>query len=235
MAGNNKPIIDENVRENYMKPGFEDIFNQDGLNQASSVDTDLDGEIYADQLHSLLQRISPEIESLIPKKFTPMLKKQCTQTEAQRNIKRTDEEIIWDRIHGTDLLADEIVLPNRRQQGLKKIPPRGGIFEGAFQGPKIFRQSIMTQTIRKPNGTYETRRVVRDADGTTNTTITRSTTDGKTETITSSSNDNIMGKERLMMPDEPDAAGGNNNYISSINDRNIYVTKAGYAMPMNIW
>lgn len=210
-----------------MKPGFEDFLKRE---QNQSLDTDLDGEIYADQLHSLLQRISPEVESLIPK-FSPI--KAGNLRPANELVKRTDEETIWDRIHGT-FAANVPTSGPPQSKGKRSVPPqipaaRTGIFEGAFQGPKIFRQSIMTQTVRKPDGSYETRRIVRDGDGTVNTTVTKTGADGKSETFSTTEND----KKCIT------ASGGKSNTTSVggmlYSDRNIYVTKDGYAMPKNIW
>lgn len=200
-----------------MKPGFEDL-RKDLLEQNKAIDTDLDDEIYADQLHSLLQRISPELEQASNMK---------PYADATKTAKKTDEETIWDRIHGTFVEETKPVTPRRNnQQLLKKLPhPRGGVFEGAFQGPKVFRQSVMTQVIRKPDGSTETRRTVRDADGTENTTVTKRTTDGKVETITQPGNGKMV-RQPIVEP----------GHISSLLrcDRNVFVTKDGYAIP-KLW
>lgn len=209
-------IVDENVRENFLKPGFEEL-RKDLFQQNKAIDTDLDDEIYADQLHSLLQRISPELEKSANMK---------TNVEGNKNIKKTDEEIVWDRIHGTFDEENKPSPPKRNQQLLKKLPhPRGGVFEGAFQGPKVFRQSVMTQVVRKPDGSYETRRTVRDAEGNENTTVIKRTNDGTIETFTYPGNGNIVQKPLI----EPDR---NSSLFAS--DRNIFVTKDGYAIP-KLW
>lgn len=214
-------IVDEDVRENFMKPGFEEL-RKDLLQQNKAIDTDLDDEIYADQLHSLLQRISPELEKASNMK---------TYVEGNKSAKRTDEETIWDRIHGTFVEQDSKPKPPKRnQQLLKKLPhPRGGVFEGAFQGPKVFRQSVMTQVIRKPDGSTETRRTVRDAEGNENTTVTKRMNDGNVETFTYAGplpNGNVAVQKPLIEPDR----------ISSLLscDRNVFVTKDGYAIP-KLW
>lgn len=207
-----KMIVDENVRENFLKPGFEDM-RKNILEKSNAIDTDLDDEIYADQLHSLLQRISPEME-----------KPSAMKTFVEAKKKKTDEETIWDRIHGT--FDDTKPNTPKRNQIVKKLPhPRGGVFEGAFQGPKVFRQSVMTQVIRKPDGTTVTVRTVRDAEG--NTTVTKRTNDGQVETF-SYNGDN--GKTVVQTPSmEKDS-------ISSLLacDRNVFVTKEGYAIP-KLW
>lgn len=217
-------MYDENVRENYMKPGFENFFRQEKAAAAATtttLDSDLDGEIYADQLHSLLQRVSPEMEALMTTARLPQKDKRLASA-ADASQKRTDEETIWDRIHGTSTAA------NNPKAIVKKLqPPRGGIFEGAFQGPKVFRQSVMTQMVRKPDGSYESRRTVVDADGHANTTITRTTADGRTETIMNSGGGAVGGGG---CDDE-----GGPPMRGVVEHRNIYVTKEGYAMPKNIW
>lgn len=222
-----------------MKPGFEDF-----ANVPLKPDSDLDGEIYVDQLHSLLQRISPELEALIPSAT------QSAATAALHSslphstiapavvpppVRRTDEQVIWDRIHGTadpDTNRDAVAARPRKSI----ISPRGGIFEGAFQGPKVFRQSVMTQTVRRPDGTYETRRVVKDADGSVNTTVTKTLTDGSTVVVSSG---DTAKKPAGSGPGDVGGGGGGGRPIggakSFADDRNVYVTKEGYAMPKNIW
>lgn len=215
-----KIITDENLRENFLKPGFEDL-QKNLLERNKAIDTDLDDEIYADQLHSLLQRISPELE-----KSTSSFSNKKTYMEGIKNTKKTDEETIWDRIHGTSTNENKPNPPKRNQQLLKKLPhPRGGVFEGAFQGPKVFRQSVMTQVIRKPDGSSETRRTVRDAEGNENTTVTKRTNDGKVETFTYPGNGQMVKKPLI-----------EENHVSSLLpcDRNVFVTKDGYAIP-KLW
>lgn len=211
-----KMLVDENVRENFLKPGFEDL-RKDFPEPTKAIDTDLDDEIYADQLHSLLQRISPELEKSSNMK---------TFVDGTKKTKKTDEETIWDRIHGT-FVEDSKPSPQRRnQQLLKKLPhPRGGVFEGAFQGPKVFRQSVMTQVVRKPDGSTETCRTVRDAEGNENTTVTKRTSDGKVETFSYPGNGKMVQKPLI----EP----GRIPSLFSC-DRNVFVTKDGYAIP-KLW
>lgn len=137
--------------------------------------------------------------------------------------KRTDDEIIMDRIHGTQLKEDEP--PIRRRQITKN--PHNGVFEGTFQGPKIFGQSIISQSIRKPDGTLETRRIVRDSEGNTKTTVTRMV-NGKTETTTSIENGGNLKKII-----EPRGFETGFNILNL--DRNMFVTRAGYTLPKNLW
>lgn len=135
--------LDENVREKYIKPGFEGQLNKDLDKMAKRLDTDLDDEIYADQLHSLLQRISPDVDTLLSS--TKISKNSQSSAPAPApapgNIKRTDAEKIWDLIHSTDTdqMIQKQMQANRSQKPLVKIPqPHGGVFEGAFQGPKKY-------------------------------------------------------------------------------------------------
>ncbi|KAJ6647633.1 hypothetical protein Bhyg_02856 [Pseudolycoriella hygida] len=194
---NGKIIVDTTFRENFFKPSFEDLrkhFSE--LNEAS--DTDLDDEIYADQLHSLLQRISPELERA---------SNMRTSAHGNKNARKTDEETIWDRIHGTFEEQTRPKPPQRKLQLFNKLPHRGGVFEGAFQGPRSLHQSVMTQVIRKPDGSMETYRTVRDAEGNKNMTVTKRSSDGKVETF---------------------------NYPGSVADRNVFVTNDGYVIP-KLW
>lgn len=149
----------------------------------------------------------------------------ATIKKSETKLKRTEEETIMDRIHGTQWKEDEP--PIRRRQSTK-VPHNGaGAFEGTFQGPKIFGQSIISQSIRKPDGTLETRRVVRDSDGNTKTTLTR-TVNGKTETTTSIENGGNLKKVI-----EPRGFETGFNILNL--DRNMFVTKAGYTLPKNLW
>lgn len=214
----------KNARDEYLKPGFEDGILKNFNEKRPSLDIDLDGEIYADQLHTLLQRISPELNKTI-KEFEE--KKSFVNEPAPRKL--TDEEKIWNAIHGNTTEDAPVAKPNIRYKPPINIP-HGGVFEGAFQGPKLFRQSIMIQTIRKPDGTYEIRRTITDNDGITKTTVTRSD-NGKTETIT---HDNGVKKQDNAAAAAVAATDGG---VKSIVDlgRNLFVSKDGYALPRNLW
>lgn len=84
----------------------------------------------------------------------------------------------------------------------------------------------MSKTIRKPDGSYETTKVTKDSQGNTTTTITR-TIDGKSETITTYDN---AGGSGVIKQKEGGIAKS-----EEYSDRNIYVTKEGYAVPRNLW
>lgn len=216
--------FERNFRDEYMKPGFKESISEKFKQHAKAMDTDLDGEIYADQLHSLLQRFAPDMR-LIPEneKRKPL----------QPKVKLSDEETIMGRIHGTISDGTEQPPARRRDKFLQKIPPQfGGVFDGTYQGPKMFGQSIMTQTTRKPDGSYETKRVIRDTEGNVKTTITRSA-DGKTETITTygdeKGKESIKGNAQKKLP----VAAMDANTSSEL--RNLFVSKEGYALPRNLW
>ncbi|XP_058056960.1 uncharacterized protein LOC131208297 [Anopheles bellator] len=218
-------LLDRDLKEDFLKPGFEDAAGND----LAKCDTDLDGVIYADQLHSLLQRISPEWKDLLSKQ-----PKNETKSEPnQRRKPLSDEEKIMDWIHGI-----------KEQQQPKQIPPATrrnkaspsrfhdvGIFEGAFQGPRMFGQSIISQTIRRPDGSYETRRTVRDSEGNTQTTITLATKDGRKETITT-------GYEGA--DDGGPPSGGKMGTATApgallaLGDK-FALNNGGYVLPKNLW
>uniref|UniRef100_A0A0K8TQZ9 Uncharacterized protein n=1 Tax=Tabanus bromius TaxID=304241 RepID=A0A0K8TQZ9_TABBR len=219
-------FFNQSPRDEYLKPGFEGNLIKE-FKRHKSLDTDLDGEIYPDQLHTLLQRLSPEIQSILPenskkgKNFTKQIKE-----------KLSEEDLIMGRIHGTILDESQKPAMKRKDVYVPKMSPHfGGVFEGTYQGPKMFGQSVMTQTIRKPDGTCETKRIIRDTDGNVKTTITR-TIDGKTETVTTYGNgQNEKTKiEGSMLKKQDDIK---NCVLPS--DRNVYVSKAGYALPKNLW
>lgn len=219
--GDESTNFDRNLKDEYLKPGFEENFFKEFKKNQKPLDTDLDGEIYADQLHSLLHRLSPEIESMLPKNSNkPKIIKP--------KVKLSDEEKIMAIIHGTNDEEQNKVV-RRKEVVVPKLPPHfGGVFEGTYQGPKMFGQSIMTQTIRKPDGSYETKKIVRDTDGNIKTTITRSV-DGKTETITT------YGDEGSKPALKSDIKIKDLSPASFPSDRNIFVSKNGYALPKNLW
>lgn len=71
----------------------------------------------------------------------------------QPKLKLTDEQKIMDWIHGYKESEPQVSAPRPRHP--RKIPSQryhDGIFEGTFQGPRMFGQSIISQTIRKPDG-----------------------------------------------------------------------------------
>lgn len=236
-AGTSDPF-ERNLREDYMKPGFEKCPLPD--QKKAGIDRDLDGEIYAEQLHSLLQRISPEMEHFFSNKRS-IKSKEAEQKmitapqEPQR--KASDEEKIWNAIHGNSNSKGGKQLnkiPKTLPERFMRIPHAGGVFEGAHQGPKLFSQSVMVQTVRKPDGSYETRRTIRDADGQTKTTVTRSM-NGKTETITSYGNEQSSAHNGGTAVNDNSDIG--NPMLKSMIDtnRNLAVTKGGYLLPNNLW
>lgn len=87
----------------------------------------------------------------------------------------------------------------------------------------------MTKTVRKPDGSYETTKVTQDSSGHKTTTITRMK-DGRKETIVTHDDGAPavgMGGRQLQQKEEDVAVARG--------ERNIFVTKEGYAMPRNLW
>ncbi|XP_035914858.1 uncharacterized protein LOC118513341 [Anopheles stephensi] len=240
-------LFDHDLKQDFLKPGFEEA---DVGKHAKRQDTDLDGEIYADQLHSLLQRISPDLKELMPKKRTD--RKDTANASAERRPKRTDDEKVMDLIHG---ITDQKQSPagiskpfKRNGGGLQQRFPEGGLFEGAFQGPRMFGQSIISQTIRRPDGSYETRRTVRDSHGNTQTTVTLSTKDGRQETVTTY--DETGGKQKRLASGEDmfgmrKGGGGGSGQMEGDDtlptgallalDGKFGLTGNGYVLPKNLW
>lgn len=217
-------MTERNLREEYLKPGFE---NNHSTNEKNTLcDRDLDGEIYAEQLHSLLQRISPEMAQLMPMMSTTQPADQpLIAAPQQPPRKASDEEKIWNAIHGNG--RNDGGMPKSFFKHPMQTPHGGGVFEGAHQGPKTFFQSVTIQTVHKPDGSSETRRTIRGADGHINTTITRSK-NGQTETITSNGNQMAVAPSAAIVADP---------MLRSIvaANRNVTVTKGGYLLPNNLW
>jgi len=87
----------------------------------------------------------------------------------------------------------------------------------------------MTKTVRKPDGSYETTKVTQDSSGHKTTTVTRMK-DGRKETIVTHDDGAPtvgMGGKQLQQKEEDLAVARG--------ERNIFVTKEGYAMPRNLW
>lgn len=132
-----------------------------------------------------------------------------------------------DRIH--DTFQEMVVQPRPRRRVIQSphhIP--NGVFDG--NGARVFGQSIISQTIRRPDGTVETRRTVRDSDGHTKTTIMRSE-NGQVKKITTY-NDDIPIREREVVGGKLETA--RDDSIVPL-DRNLCLSRDGYAMPRNLW
>lgn len=148
----------------------------------------------------------------------------------------SDEEIIMGRIHGTlnndgELKPNVLRPPRPPSSGKPNImtpmTPFSGVFDGSYQGPKMFSQSVMTKTIRKPDGSYETTKVTQDSTGQKTTTVTRMI-DGRQETVVS--HDKGPGGSGAGL-----GSGVAATPVPAYSNRNIFVTKEGYAMPRNLW
>lgn len=185
-------------------------------------DVELDGKINSDQINSFLKKIPTEPGTL---SSSPQF-----QNSKSTSLKRTDIEQIFDKIHGTNKEPTARVIPIRPRLPTghpRIVTPHGG-FDGLVppNAIKSFGQSIISQTVRKPDGTYETRRIVRDSEGNTKTTITR-TIDGKTETITSYGNDtNAATRESVLEAAKVQT-------IVTL-DQNLMATREGYLLPKNL-
>ncbi|KAH8297959.1 hypothetical protein KR018_002768 [Drosophila ironensis] len=234
--------FERDLKEDFLKPGFESkILKKFEQQKDHSLDTDLDGEIHGDQLHSLIQRLNPEERSKSDNQGLGNIlpSNQRGYRKSQQRARLSDEELIMGRIHGTIAADGEgkaIVRPPRPPMNNKPdimtpmtpmlprsgMTPFGGVFDGSYQGPKMFSQSVMTKTVRKPDGSYETTKVAQDSSGKKTTTVTRMK-DGRKETTVTHEGGEAVGPARQAKEMTPRG------------DRNIFVTKEGYAMPRNLW
>lgn len=124
---NTEDVFEPPTKDDYLKPGFDEHFMEQ-FRKSSISDTDLDGEIYADQLHSLLQRIQPDVKEKINKKDQKLV-----GFSSFVKPKMTDEQKIFGRIHGS-IVDEENNKPIRRKDVAPRMPPHfGGVFEGAYQ------------------------------------------------------------------------------------------------------
>lgn len=165
--------FDDDPENGQRKRSFENKYNE----FRQKTDTDLDGHLYSDQLDTLLKRISPEHAPHSPQPLPATGKK----------FKQPDEEKIMDMIHGT--YREEIVPVKPRKRQIQKIPASPHHFGGLPPFDHLPPSSGRTWgktviSIRKSDGTYETRKMERTPDGQTKTTITKTDPDGKSLTQT---------------------------------------------------
>lgn len=160
-----------------------------------------------------------------------------------KRVRLSDEEQIMGRIHGT-LSADggelkpNIMRPARppasppsgggKPSIMTPMTPFGSVFDGSYSGPKMFSQSVMTKTVRKPDGSYETTKVTQDSSGQKTTTVTRMV-NGRQETVVTQDGGAVAAGMGVGVGAGTSAAG------VGVANRNIFVTKEGYAMPRNLW
>lgn len=198
----------DNDPENSQRRGsFEKKYND----FRQKTDQDLDGQLYADQLDTLLKRISPEYAPNEP----------ARTLKNQKKFKQPDEEKIMDIIHGT--FREEIVPVKPRKRQVQKVPASPHHFGGLppFDlPPSSSRNHSWGKTvisIRKQDGTYETRKMERSSDGQTKTTITKTNPDGSSSTQT------FSGESHKPMIAQPT----NSNY----DERNMRKSEDGYIVP----
>lgn len=251
-------ILENNTFEGYesaLPLGVEEEYKSN-----KKIDTDLDEEVLSNQLQSLFEHVQPELNTIMPSTSTSTSKSILAK---EKKVKRTDEEKFMDYIHGLNLAEVQTEqrksIPKKKSTGaIKRFDVPNNIFDGsAFRSSptitapettKVFRQSVVTQTIRKPDGSYETRSIVRDIDGNTKTTLTR-THNGKTETITSFNDQHKDGKittdtDKTNKIIEFDKIGMDNSRTDDSNidinnsvkcHSHVFVSKDGYALPKNLW
>lgn len=247
--------MEPSLLEKFNDPEFQQQLKQLQDNfpaNPADIDIDLDGKLSKDQIELFFNEIpSITVEPIlgtfggIPSTNLPKLK-------------RTDEEKIMDKIHGTGPI--EVKTPRRsaaknrlpsgsipnhkmpfapppgyekftpsRNNNTNQTPSSGN--EGIF---RTFGQTIITQTVRKPDGSVETRRTVRDNDGTTKTTISKMQQDGKTETITYDEGAKNVTKIPPAMSGTNNNGSGGKGMILETN-QNLFLTKEGYTLPRNMW
>lgn len=191
--------------ENYQRQrSFEKKYNE----FRQKTDQDSDGQLYAAQLDTLLKRISPEF---MPKESAP-------RTPGQKKVKQPDEEKIMDIIHGT--FQEDIVPTKPRKRLVQKVPATphhfGGLppFDLPPSSSRTWGKTVIS--IRKQDGSYETRKMERSPDGQTRTTMTKTDSNG------TSSTQSFTGTEQVVEQQKMGSA--------SYNDRNM-IKCNGYTIP----
>lgn len=214
-----------------MKPGFE---NFEGFADVKpTIDVDLDGEIYADQLHSLMQRNAMEP--------MPSFKPNAPPSKPAKQT-RTESEMVLDQIHGVkDDTTASVPFGNGKPR--VHVPHHGGVFEGFVDGPRTHRQSFSYQMIRRPDGATVRTKTIVDPQGNTKTIIQRTENGAlKTQTL-------VNGVEVDEASSGNGGGGGGHLPPSGLADlrvlqpkpwivdigRHMAVNEDGYAMPKNLW
>ncbi|XP_055685484.1 uncharacterized protein LOC129791364 [Lutzomyia longipalpis] len=183
------------------------------------MDKDLDSEIRnSGKLTTILDNLPP---NNTPQKSLP---------EKQQQQHLTDEEKIMAKIHGTEVKEEETKkFGSNPRYAPPKMTPMHPNFKSSVPitgGNKFFGHSIITETVRKPDGSIESRRVVRDVDGNVKTTISR-TVGGETKTVTTFNNRTEGDQKKT--PEGKDDDG------KCATDRNLFVSPNGYTLPKNLW
>jgi hypothetical protein len=163
----------EEFKDDFFKES--EVFKRYSDFKSARKDTDLDDQIYAEQLDALLKRISPDFKEVLPEEKASTPKKK---------LRLTDEQKIMDMIHGT--FKEEVFTPRPRA---KKLPPARKTPHFNFDGTPIPPHASRTWgrtviSIRRPDGTFETRKTERNSDGSVVTTITKTERDGTQSTET---------------------------------------------------
>lgn len=198
--------FDEDPQNRQRQKLFENKYNE----FRQKTDQDLDGQLYADQLDTLIKRISPE-----------SIPKDAIAKASPKKVKVLDEDKIFDIIHGT--FPEEIVPVRPRKRQVQKIPASPHHFGGLppfdlppSSGRTTWGQTVMT--IRKQDGSSETRKMERTPNGQTKTTITKTDSDGSSSTQT------FTGEgQKTIQVKSPQASA---NYA----ERNL-ITFDGYKIP----
>lgn len=134
----------------------------------------MDG-IYRDQLDALLKQVSPDFRGILP---------DSNPSTPKKKLVLTDEQKVFDKLHGTYQDPN----PYTPRPRPKKIPQRkvpSFNFDGTPIPPvtsKSWGKTIIS--VRRPDGTFETRKTERNGDGSVITTITKTGADGRQVTQT---------------------------------------------------
>lgn len=174
---------------------FENKYNE----FRQKTDQDLDGKLYAEQLDTLLKRISPGLAPIDSAPKPPA---------AQKKVRILDADKIMDIIHGT--FKEEIVPVKPRKRQVQKAPSSphhfGGLppFDMPQSSSRTWGKTVMT--IRKQDGSCETRRMERSPDGSTKTTITKTDSNGTSSTETYNGEGQQIVAQQALAPASSDYA-----------------------------
>lgn len=164
----------------------------------------------------VLRESSELLKSFFNGTDTPMRKQDMSEFDQVMNI-----------IHG--MVPKEEPTPKRNKFGVKTPGfhnhhkhSNHPFSNEPHSNVQFYGKSVITQIKRMPDGSYETQQTIRDADGTTKTTRTR-TVDGQTKVLEKSVTDDRSNGYLDIKTASPE------------DNNSIFMLRNGYIMPKNMW
>lgn len=238
-SADNGELFGESLREDFMKSGDLSGF----MDMRPLIDSDSNSDIPA-PMQSMMQRNAPSDIN--------MAKPFFAVPSAPIKQKRTDDEIILDKIHGVDdddkpPSAFLSIRPLAQMPQPKNVAQKDGLAHGPKTRSKT--QSISYQVIRGPTNYMVKTKTVVNSDGNSKITVER-TKNGETKTETFINGIRVDGGNYVASKTMPsvNVLKQQPNGMVELKmfqpepkpwivkyGRHITINKDGYAMPKNLW